>query len=93
MLEWHTINTKLAALLLLQEGEITLDDIEALPFVETPEEAAVIAFTLVRSLDAERYQRKRLEAGLSFWEDVVRLKEPAARADDPRGPCQEPQLV
>ncbi|HKZ50963.1 MAG TPA: hypothetical protein VJ256_04310 [Dehalococcoidia bacterium] len=73
---FDTLSTKIAALLLLHEGEITLTDIEALPLVESQAMAAAIAMRLVEAFSAERSQRKRSKGDISFWEDVIRLRQP-----------------
>jgi hypothetical protein len=60
----------------MQDGEITLSDIEALPFVENSESALLIAAWLAQSFDVETYQRRKPTSGSGSWEDVIRLKVP-----------------
>ena len=48
MLDTFAIATKIAGVLLLSNTEITLKDIEAIPFVSSREEAYAIAQKLVR---------------------------------------------
>lgn len=76
--ELGTLSARIAALFLIQDGEIRMSDIEALPFVDSKEFATIIAKKLMQEFDAEIYPRRTREAGLSFWEDVIRLKKPLA---------------
>ena len=64
---------RLAAAVLLHHGEISLAEIEALPFVDTREVAEMLAIELARALGAERIQRRATGAGMSRWEDVMCL--------------------
>jgi hypothetical protein len=65
---------KTAALLLLEEGEISVNDIEALPFVEDSETAWAIAQELSEKFDIEWEQRRSVVGGISSWEDILQLK-------------------
>lgn len=49
MVDTFDISVKLAGLFLLRHGHISLDDIEAMPFVESPQEARAVAKNLVKS--------------------------------------------
>ena len=53
MTDLHNVSVRLAGVLLIQDGEITLSDIESLPFVETREEALSIARKLVHVFGEE----------------------------------------
>ena len=53
MTDLHNVSVRLAGVLLIQDGEITLSDIESLPFVETKEEALSIARKLVHVFGEE----------------------------------------
>jgi hypothetical protein len=78
MEDMHTLSTRIAAALLLQKGEITLKDIEAIPFVDSHETAFAIAARLARNFDVETLQVSRgRENSLDPWDDVIRLKTPA----------------
>lgn len=72
----NDVSTRIAALLLLDQGELSLSDIEAIPFVEDPEAALAIALKLQQSFDVETCQQKRTEGNINFWEDVIRLRRP-----------------
>ena len=68
------LSVKLAGLLLLEEGELSVSDIEALPFVGDYELARAIADELVSRFDAIMERRKMSSSVISQWEDFVRLK-------------------
>lgn len=57
MTELHSINLRLAAALLIQDGRISISEIKALPHVETREEALSIAQEIYDVL-SERYDLK-----------------------------------
>ena len=61
MTEFRNINLQLAAMLLIQDGHLSISEIKALPFVETREEALSIAQEIYDTL-SERYDMK-LENG------------------------------
>jgi hypothetical protein len=67
----------LAAALLVKDGEISIGDIEALPFVESDQEARDIAGRLTRRFDTYIAQRRmRGVAGPSSREEVIILRRP-----------------
>ena len=70
------VSTKLAALILLKDGEITFSEIEALPFVEDKDTALVVAGRLLNSFDVEIFQRKTRDSEMGSWDDVIRLRRP-----------------
>lgn len=49
MSEFHKISLTLAGMMLLRNGQITLDEIEALPFVENRQDALAIARRLLNT--------------------------------------------
>src|SRR6266480_4225874 len=65
----------LAAALLLKEGEISISDIEAIPFVEGERAALAIAARLTHRFDTYT-KRRRVSAasGPGAWEDVIVLR-------------------
>jgi hypothetical protein len=67
-------STKLASLLLLQKGEVSIHDILALPFVEDTEEASLIMSILVRHFDTEIEQRRVTSSVLPSWEEIIHLR-------------------
>ena len=64
---------RLAAALLLHYGELSLAEIEAIPFVDSLEVAELVADELVRKLGAERFQQRVDQVSSYVWEDFVRL--------------------
>ena len=72
MIEYSSIPTKLAALLLEDVGEISLTEIRALPLVDDDKVALAIADILARDYDIERYERRPSQSQLKI-EQVLRL--------------------
>lgn len=73
---------KLATAILLTEGEISLTDIEALPFVEDRELAREIAESLRRRFDTNTAQRRISGAsGAAGLEDVIVLRSPQTKSE------------
>ena len=70
-----TISAKLASMLLLRRGELSIDEIMALPFVEDAEEASLIMSMLALHFDADIEQRKVASSVLPEWEDVILLRQ------------------
>lgn len=68
------ISTKLAAALLVEQGSISLSDIEVLPLVRSHAEAVAIAEALVEVFDARVSHRSQ--------GTVLELKRPASGAVD-----------
>jgi len=71
----YEVSTRIAAALLLKHGELSLSDIEALPFVEDEEMALAIVGRLRSLLNAEPRQR-RIPGTNGAWEMVIELKKP-----------------
>jgi hypothetical protein len=66
---------RLAAILLTTDGELSISDIEAPPFVDDYEAATKIATILLERFPAEVFQRRyERPSGLGRWEDMIRLK-------------------
>ena len=63
----------LAAALLIHTGEISIDEIEALPFVDTREVAEIIASELTKWLGAERCPKVTQSGLMPIFEDIMRL--------------------
>ena len=72
-----TIPVRLAAALLLHEGEISFAEIRALPFVEDQSYALAIADILAQRFRVERAERRVAQSD-SQYEDVIRLLPPAS---------------
>lgn len=80
----NNLATRLAAALFLKRGEISLSDIEALPFVEDEYEAANIARRLMEMFDTDM-RRRRLGGSTraSDWEEVIVLRAPSLKSGHP----------
>lgn len=78
---------RLGAALLIHHGEISLAEIEALPFVGSPAVAEMLAIELTNRLGAERLQRRALGSGLNRWEDVIYLRQQATTGARPTRRC------
>jgi hypothetical protein len=77
------IATRLAAALLLQDGRLSLSEIEALPFVEGYEDALTIARRLLQAFDAEETQR-HVPGSQGVWETVIELRSQPIMPTRPR---------
>lgn len=72
-----TIPVRLAAALLLREGEISFGEIRARPFVDDDSYELAIADILAQSFKVERSERRVVQSE-SQYEDVIRLLVPAS---------------
>lgn len=72
MVNYSSVATRLAAMLLARQGEISLAEIRALPLVDDDAVASAIADILARDFPLERYER-RVSGPRSGVEDVLRL--------------------
>lgn len=70
-----TISAKLASILLLRRGELSINEIMALPFVEDVEEASLIMTMLALHFDADIEQRRVASSVLPEWEDIILLRQ------------------
>jgi hypothetical protein len=69
-----SLATKLAAVLLLKRGEITISDIEALPLVDDERQALLIADELAEMFKACCQQRRSRAVGAeSSYDEVITL--------------------
>ncbi len=73
-----SIPIKLATALLLNEGQISISDIEALPLVENEQMAYHIARHLADRFDTYTSQRETGGATGFSWEEVLVLRSPVA---------------
>lgn len=70
----QTISTKLARALLLYQGELTVSEIKALPFVRNNNDVALVVAWLQTNYDVECYLRKINSVPISEWEQVISLR-------------------
>lgn len=70
--------TKLAlnisAAILLKNGEVSMDDISALPFLSEDVDVNLVVDSLLKFYDAELFCNKIASTPFLKWETVVRLK-------------------
>lgn len=89
------IPIKLATALLLNEGQISISDIEALPLVEDEQMAYDIARYLADRFDTYASQREISGAAGFSWEEVLVLRSPAALhrtgSDDEKAAAANPR--
>lgn len=65
---------KLAGALLLQQGELSVDDIRAMPFLTNPAQLDTVVDLLLRNFNAEIYSKRVASAPIPEWEQVIRLR-------------------
>ena len=70
----ENIGFKLASALLLQHGELSIEDIQAMPFLTQPSEADNIIKGLLGTFDAEIYPIKVSSFPTPQWEQIIRLR-------------------
>ena len=80
MNDFTHISIRLAAALLLQRGEISISDIQALPFVENDDAVKVIVESLSSIYHVERCQYR---AATHKWEDILRIRYPTKDRANP----------
>lgn len=69
-----TIALRLAEALLLNKGEISIKDIEAIPFLDDPKDAELIASYLQRKFKTKIFTHKITEEEISGWEELIKLE-------------------
>jgi len=65
---------KIAAILLLEKGEISFEDIRAIPFIENQAKVSEVVNYLLREFNAETVQRSVGKKPYLKWERVIRLR-------------------
>jgi hypothetical protein len=70
----EAIGIKLASALLLQYGEISLEDIQAMPFLIQPNEVETVIKSLLGTFNVEVYQKMVTSYPTPQWEQVIRLR-------------------
>lgn len=66
---------RVAAALLQQRGELSINDIKAIPFLFTPDEVETVVEYLISHLHGEIYQKKVSSRPISRWEQFIRIKQ------------------
>lgn len=65
---------KIAASLLKEHGELSLEDIRAIPFIESREMVSEVVSFLLKEFNAEIVQRSVSSKPFLKWERIIRLK-------------------
>jgi len=68
------IGLKLATALLLRHGEVSIEDIKAMPFFTDPSESEAVINSLIRTFNVEVYQKRVSLQPFPEWEEVIRIK-------------------
>ncbi len=68
-----TLALKIAEALLLSKGELSLDDIKALPFIDDPQFAEIIAKYLTVKFKTRIDTIKNVQKGVGEREELIRL--------------------
>jgi hypothetical protein len=69
------VGVKLASALLLYYGEISKEDIRAIPFFANPGESEAAIKCLLGTFDVEVYQRKIASYPVPQWEEVIKVRD------------------
>ena len=65
---------KVAATLLREQGELSLEDIRAIPFIGSKEKVNEVVNYLLKEFNAELIQRSVASKPFLKWERVIRLR-------------------
>ena len=65
---------KVAATLLREHGELSLEDIRAIPFIGSQEKVTEVVNYLLKEFNAELIQRSVANKPFLKWERVIRLR-------------------
>ena len=66
---------KIAATLLLEHGELSLEDIRAIPFIGSQQKVSEVVTYLLNEFNAEIVQRSVTNKPFLKWERVIRLRD------------------
>ena len=69
------IGLKFASALLLHCGEVSVEDIRAIPFFRSFDESEAVIKALQRRFKVEIYTRKVTAWPIPQWEEVIKLRE------------------
>jgi hypothetical protein len=72
-LSLQTLALKIAEALLLYKGEISLEDIKAMPFLDNPKDAEQIASFLSNKFKTQIHTKKIVRTGIADWEELITL--------------------
>lgn len=70
------MGVKLASALLLHYGEVSMEDIRAMPFFASPDESEAVIRYLLATFNVEIYQRRISSYPMLQWEEVIGIRDP-----------------
>jgi hypothetical protein len=73
-LRTEEIGFKIAAALLLHNGEISVSDIKAIPFVTNPDQAKYTVEYLMKTFDARKFSKLVARQPMLEWDEVISLR-------------------
>lgn len=65
---------KFASALLLHHGEISIEDIKAMPFFSDASESEAVIDSLKRTFNVEVYLKRISSEPIPEWEEVIKIK-------------------
>lgn len=68
------LGLRLASALLMHHGELSVEDIRAMPFFKNFDESEAVIKALQRLFNAEIYTKKVTAWPISQWKELIRLK-------------------
>jgi hypothetical protein len=66
---------KIAATLLREHGELSIEDIRAIPFLQSQDKVTDVVNYLLREFNAEIVQRSVTNKPFLKWERIIRLRD------------------
>lgn len=76
-LQVEKLGLRISAVILLRKGEISIEDINSLPFVESDRSARIIADSLLKLFDADVVCKKISSSPFLKWEESIFLRNPS----------------
>ena len=68
------VSLKLASALLLHNGEVSVEDIKAMPFLTDPGESEAIINSLINTFNVEVCLKRVSLQPIPEWEEIIKLK-------------------
>lgn len=72
--DMEKIGLKLAGALLLHKGELSVGDIQSMPFFTNPDQVEHVVQFLIRTFNARIYTKQVATYPLPEWEQIIMLK-------------------
>jgi hypothetical protein len=73
--EIENIGLKIAGILLLKNGEISVLELKSLPFFSSQEQIDSVVNFLVTNFDAEISSKRIYKYPIPYWEKVIKIKQ------------------